>query len=421
MEKAIRKTRLPNGIRILTKKMPHVRSVSAGVWVEAGARDESESNAGAGHFIEHMVFKGTPTRSAYDIAVETDALGGHTNAFTGMEHTCYHGKVLDSLSGRLMGILSDIFLNSVFDPVELDRERDVILQEIHMLEDTPEDYLQLMMGRAFYGKHPLGRSILGTEDSLARLDRDSLKKHLSDWYFPDNIIIAAAGNLDHDAFLEAAMPGFAAIEPGEAPARRSPPQPLAGTDIREKDLEQVHLCLATPALSSTDERRHALYILNTLLGGNMSSRLFQEIRERRGLAYSVYSWVSPCADSGMLAIYAGVNPDDVEETLSLVRDGMRAFVEKPVSEKELSQARDYIMAGVFLSSESTDSQMIRLIQNEVHFGRHVPLMEIAEMISKVTAEDVLELAAQILDPERAALAILGPVDPACDYAGVLHA
>ncbi len=419
MEKAIRKTTLPNGIRVLTKRMPHVRSVSAGVWVEAGARDEDDSVSGACHFIEHMVFKGTPTRSAYDIAVETDALGGHTNAFTGMEHTCYHGKVLDSMTVRLMDILADIFLNSLFDPEELGRERDVILQEIHMLEDTPEDFLQLMLGKAFYGSHPLGRSILGTEKSLARLSGDALKEHMARLYAPERILISAAGNVDHDAFLAAAMPGFAALAPTPFPSVRQAPAPEARAEVRTRDLEQAHLCLATPALSATDERRHALYILNTLLGGNMSSRLFQEIRETRGLAYSVYSFVSPYADSGMLGIYAGVHPDNAFETLSLIRSEMEGFIARPVPEKALAQAKDYIMAGVFLSSESTDSQMIRLIQNEVHFGRHVPLMEVAEKIAAVTAQEVQSLAAEILAPGRAALAVLGPVDASADYMGVL--
>jgi predicted Zn-dependent peptidase len=417
-EKA-KKTILENGIRVVTKPMPHVRSVSVGIWVDVGARDESEDQAGACHFIEHMIFKGTRTRSAYQIARELDAIGGHSNAFTAMEHTCYHGKVLDKAGETLVGLLADIFLNSVFDPAEIAREKDVVLQEIHMLEDTPEDYLHLLTQTAFFGNHPLGRSILGSPETLERFSTQILKTHISRWYLPEKIIIAAAGSVDHDRLVQLVAPDFGRLEQNSPPAVRQEPKTLANENICGKDLEQSHLCIACKGLCATDPDRYAYYVLNTLLGGNMSSRLFQEVREKRGLAYSVYSFLSCFVDSGMLGIYAAVEPDQTPKTLAVIAKQLQRLREEAPAPKDLESAKQFIKGSLFLSAESTDSQMLRLMQNEVFFGRHVSLDEVAQRVDSVTAKEVQELAWKILDPATTALAILGPNQTETGLQGIL--
>ncbi|MBU2489797.1 MAG: insulinase family protein [Proteobacteria bacterium] len=399
--------------------MPHVRSVSVGIWVNAGARDESADESGASHFIEHMLFKGTGTRSAFDIATQMDAIGGQSNAFTAMEYTCYHGLVMDTHLARLADILSDIFLNSVFDPEEVERERGVILQEVGMLEDTPEDFLHLLTGQAFYGDHPLGRSILGTTENLARFDSERLKDHLARWYQPDRILVAATGNLEHEQVLSLLAPAFEKIPPGAPLPPRSLPGPANSVQIQGRDLEQVHLCLAGPGLAGTDPRRYAWSIANVILGGNMSSRLFQEIRERRGLAYSVYSFAPAFFDCGMLGVYAAVNPRCVEEALEVIMAELAHLRDKPVSPGELAGAKEYIKGSIYLAAESADNQMLRLAQNEVHFGRYIPLSEAARHIDAVTTLQVQELAAELIRPGSLALALVGPVDDAPDYSSLL--
>ncbi len=411
MVKPVEKTILENGIRIVSRKMSHVRSVSMGVWVNVGARDETRKTNGASHFIEHMIFKGTEKRSAFEIAAEMDAIGGNTNAFTGMEDTCYHGKVLDTHLPSLADILSDIFLNSVFDQEEMNRERAVILQEIGMQEDSPDDRVHLMTSAALYGDHALGRSILGAPENLAALDASALKDHLTKWYQPDRIIITAAGHVEHEELVRMMSPAFEAVQPGEILPVRKPPQPSPKADYEHRDLEQVHMCLAMPGICCTDPRRFAHSILNALLGGNMSSRLFQEIREQRGLAYSVYSFAPSYSDAGAFGVYAGVDPDNVETTLDLILKILKEFKDKEISEKELHAAKEYILGSVFMSAESSDSQMLRLAQNEIHFGRYVPLEEVAKNVDSVTCSQVRELAAELMASDIA-MAMVGPVkDP----------
>ncbi len=419
MQDPTTKTTLENGVRVLSRNMPHVRSVSVGIWVNVGARDESRDESGACHFIEHMLFKGTETRSAFDIATQMDSIGGQSNAFTTMEYTCYHGLVLDSHLARLTDILSDIFLHSVFDPAEVERELGVILQEVCMLEDTPEDFLHLLSGRSFYSDHPLGRSILGAEENLKRLDAARLKAHLARWYQPDRIVVAAAGNLTHEQIMDLMAPGFGGIAPGAPLPERTLPGPANTVLVETRDLEQAHLCLAAPGLSGTDSRRYAWAIANVILGGNMSSRLFQEIRERRGLAYSVYSFAPSFLDCGMLGVYAAVNPECVDEALAVIGRELVRLREEPVTPEELAGAKEYIKGSVYLSAESSENQMLRLAQNEVQFGRYIPLSEAAKRVDAVTAHQVQELAAELIRPGSLALAMVGPVDDTRDYSSFL--
>lgn len=404
-----RKTTLPNGIRIVSKFMPHVRSVSMGVWVDVGARDESNEQSGLSHFIEHMIFKGTDRRSAYQIAKEFDAIGGHTNAFTSMENTCYHAKVMDTHLDTMVDILSDIFLNSVFDPEELERERPVILQEISMVEDTPEEYVHLLTGSNFWGDHPLGRSILGSRENILGFSADTIKDFFHRFYHPDQIVISVAGNVDHDRFVDMVGPAFSSIKNGNPLPRRTIPDLKPKTKIHRRKLEQTHVCVATPGLSVTDSGRFAFSLMNTILGGNMSSRLFQDIREKRGLAYSVYSFMMSHVDTGMFGIYTGVSADTAQQSLDLIRQAMQTISQTPVSPEELQDAKEYTKGNLLLASESVDNQMVRLAQNEIHFGAYIPVENVVRKIEAITADDIQAMAVRLFQPDYCSMTLLGPM------------
>jgi len=404
------KTTLKNGIRIVSKKMTHARSVSMGVWVNVGARDESEPESGLSHFIEHMIFKGTHKRSAFQIAKEFDAIGGHTNAFTAMENTCYHARVMDTHTETMVEILSDIFINSVFDPAEIDKERPVILQEIGMVEDSPEEYIHLLSGYDYWGENPLGRSILGSPQNIIQFDDQMIKDFFHRLYQPERIVIAAAGKLDHNQLVDLVQPAFETIKPGNDFPQRIPPQGCSVVGLAQRDLEQTHICLSAKGLPITDPRRYTFSLLNTILGGNMSSRLFQEVREKRGLAYSVYSFISSHGDTGMFGVYAGVAPKQAQETTRLVLDEIHRLKKEPVESSELKGAIEYTKGGLMLASESIDNQMVRSAQNEIHFGCEIPLKKIIEKVEAVTRDDILELANHLFHPRQMALTLLGPVN-----------
>lgn len=404
-----RKTVLDNGIRILTHQMPHVRSVSMGIWVDAGARDETPSESGLCHLIEHMLFKGTPGRTAFQIAKAFDAIGGQSNAFTSMENTCCHARVMDTHLTTMVDILSDIFLNSCFDPDEYERERPVILQEIGMLEDNPDDFVHVLLAKAFWGNQSLGQSVLGTRENLLRFDTAAIKTFFQKFNQPERIVVCAAGNVDHQRFVDLAAPAFGSIvRLGTLPERKV--EFGAGeTVVSTRDIEQAHIAIGVRGLSVTDPRRYGLSLLNTILGGNMSSRLFQEIRERRGLAYSVYSFMSSNVDSGMFGAYAAVDPGNVGETIELIVNEMLSLRDVPVDGSVVRDAGEYTKGSLMLATESVDNQMARLAQNELNLGRFVPLSEILDEIDRVTPEGIRELAKELFRPDPAALAVLGPV------------
>jgi predicted Zn-dependent peptidase len=410
MDAPIAKTVLANGIRILSKKMAHVRSVSMGVWVNAGARDESAAENGLSHFIEHMIFKGTPKRSAFQIAKEFDAIGGHSNAFTAMETTCYHGKVMDTHLETMVDILTDIFLNSLFDEREIERERPVILQEIGMVEDSPDEYVHVLTGKNFWGDHSLGQSILGKPDNILRFDTRTITSFFHRLYQPERIMISVAGNVDHSRFVDLIGPSFEAIQSGDGFPLRWTPVGRSLVDITYRELEQVHICLGARGLSIADPRRYAFSLLNTILGGNMSSRLFQEIREQRGLAYSVYSFISSHADTGMFGICTAVDPSRAYESIALILAELRKLATEPVGLDELEGAKEYLKGSLLLASESTDNQMVRTAQNEINFGQDVLLEEVLDAISKVTADDILTLTRDLSRENLFALTMLGPVE-----------
>jgi len=410
MSVEVNKTTLKNGVRILSKNIPHTHSVSMGVWVNAGARDESISESGLSHFIEHMIFKGTAKRTAYQIAKEFDAIGGLTNAFTSMETTCYHAKVMDNHLETMVDILSDIFLNSAFEAHEIEKERPVIFQEIGMVEDNPEEYIHILSGKAYWGDNPMGRSILGSPENIISFNADALKRFFRQYYQPNRIVIAAAGNLEHQRFVELVGPAFESIEPGSGFPDRTTPDSRSLVKLHARNLEQAHVCLATRGLSLNDPRRYAFSLMNSILGGNMSSRLFQEIRERRGLAYSVYSFISSFIDTGMFGAYVGVDPKNARMAVDLIRKELNRLKEIPVDPAELHDAKEFTKGSLFLSAESVDNQMVRLAQNEIIFEDYIPLETVVANVEAVTSEALLELAADLFQTNALALTLLGPID-----------
>ena len=408
MNKTVRKTVLDNGVRIVTGKLPHVRSVSMGVWVNVGARDESAAENGLSHFIEHMLFKGTTSRSAFELAKQFDAIGGHTNAFTSMENTCYHASVLDSHFEIMVDILSDIFLNSTFNEDELENERPVILSEISMMEDNPDDYIHVLLEKNYWGDHPLGKSVLGNPENVMAFDSETIKSFFKQRYQPDQIVISASGNVEHDRLVELIAPTFGLLQSDGRKRERTTPVPTIHTDIVDKSIEQVHVCLCNQGLSITHPERFTGSLMNTILGGNMSSRLFQEIREKRGLAYSVYSFSSLNTDTGLTGVYTGVAPDKVETAVELILNEWHRICDEKISADELSDAMEYTKGNILLSSESTENHMVRIAQNEIHFGRYVPIVETLDKINAVTCEGIQDLANKLFKSSRPSISTLGP-------------
>ncbi len=418
-DQMVNKTVLDNGVRILTKRMPHIRSVSMGVWVNVGARDEMQAENGLSHFIEHMIFKGTKRRTAFQIAKEFDAIGGQTNAFTAMENTCYHAKVMETHLETMVDILSDIFLNSEFNANEVEKERPVIFQEIGMVEDNPEEYIHLLAGKSYWGDDPLGRSILGTRENIIGFNTESINFFFHRFYQPERIVISAAGNIEHEKFIDIVGSAFEAIQPCNGFPKRITPTGQSTINIHTKELEQAHICIGTKGLPIIDSRRYAFSLFNTILGGNMSSRLFQEIRERRGLAYSVYSFLSSFVDTGMFGIYVGVDPKKALASTELILKEMRKLKESMIDSNELHDAREYTKGNLLLASESVDSQMVRLAQNEILLKRYVPLQEIVDKIDSVTEDEILGLAKELFQKNQLALTILGPVDDKKSFEDIL--
>jgi len=420
MAQRTNKTLLDNGIRVLTKKIDYARSISMGVWVNAGARDEFPDQNGLSHFIEHMIFKGTEKRTAFQIAKEFDAIGGHTNAFTSMEITCYYAKVIDAHLEKMVEILSDIFLNSRFDPEEVEKERPVILQEIGMTEDNPEDYIHTIMGKNFWGDNPLGRSILGSRENVVSFDSKMIKDFFLRFYQPDQIVISVAGNVEHEQIVNLVRLAFETVKRSNDLPERHTPMANSKTTVVERKLEQVHIGIGCQGLSTTSPDRYALSLMNTILGGNMSSRLFQEIRERRSLAYSVYSFISSHADTGMFGVYAGVSPERATETTGLLLNELKELQKKPVDASELQDAKEFIKGGILLSSESTDNQMVRLAQSEIYFNQHISLEKIIASIEAVTENDILNLARSLLGSNKPAISLLGPISDKGPFENLLN-
>ena len=406
------KTELPNGIRIITESLPHSKVVSVGVWIDAGSRDEHDLNSGSAHFVEHMLFKGTGKRSAQEIAREFDVLGGSANAFTTRENICLHATVMDSNLPILVEMFTDLLTNSLFADDEIARERQVILQEIHMVEDMPDDHIHDLFAALLWGTHPLGKTILGSHEIVAAMNSGKLQEYVQKYFTTDKIVIAAAGNVVHDDFVSLWQNTFDGFRRNCDPSLiRNPPALLPSCQkIYSKSLEQVHILLGTYGLSITDENRFAYLLLNVLLGGNMSSHLFQEIREKRGLAYSVYSYIAPYSDSGYIAIYLGVDRTSVSESLALISQEISLLQNTPVPENELANAKDFVKSGLFLSMENMEAIMTRIARNEIYFGKYITMEEVIDSIERIKGEDILELSSKIFGGHKLTVAGLGPLE-----------
>jgi len=403
------KTVLDNGVRVISERSGSLRSVSLGIWVNAGSRDEVEGENGIFHFIEHMSFKGTRNRTSLQIAKELDALGGFSNAFTSKESTCFHAKVLDKHFIDSAGILSDVFLNSTFDPEDVERERQVIFQEISMVEDTPDDNIHVLFNRLFWIDHPIGMSTLGTDDTVSGIGRETILNYLNRFYVPERVLIAASGNVDHQSMVSYFKPLFEAIEASNSNPERSAPYPNSGLSIHYKELEQIHICLGGEAPSLSNDKRFAYAIFNTILGGNMSSRLFQEIREKQGLAYSVYSFLSAYMDTGLLGVYVATDAGSVNPVLETVQREIQKIKKGELSESELSAAKDHLIGGMYLAAESSDNRMMRIAKNEFNFQRYVSYEEVASNLERVTRDEVVAVVGDIFSGNKIALATLGPL------------
>jgi predicted Zn-dependent peptidase len=405
----VQKTVLPNGLRIITENIPHLVSVALGIWVDNGSRDESPERMGISHFIEHMIFKGTQKRSAQQIAKELDAIGGLSNAFTSREQTCFHAKVLGHHLPQVTEILLDIFLQSVFDPEEVEREQLVVLQEISMVEDTPDEYAHVLYGETVYKGNPLGQNILGTPETVRAFTQDQLKGYLQRAYGPEKVVVAAAGQIDHEAFVALLAPELAKLPPTGAGPDRQKPRLRSKFRVVSKDLEQVHLALGGWAPAATDARRYTGTLLNVIVGGNMSSRLFQEVREKRGLAYAIYSYLSSFQDTGILGIYTAVAKETLSETLEVIGRELLKIKKGEVAANELAMAKEFVKGGIWLGAENSDNRMSRLAKNEFHFGRDLPFEEIMAGLDAVTLDDLADLGDTIIRGDRFSLVALGPV------------
>ena len=404
------KTVLRNGIRVVTESLPYVESVAVGIWVEVGSRDEAIDERGLCHFIEHTVFKGTERRSALEIVKEIEAVGGSINAFTSKEYTCFHAKVLKGDLPLALDVLSDLLSRPLFDPEEVEREKMVVLQEIKLTEDTPEEHIHDLFNRSFWGDHPLGVPIAGEEGTVKAFSRDKVLDFFARHYRAPRMVVAAAGNLRHEEVVEVVEACLGHLpEGGGELQRRSPERVEGGLKVFEKELEQVHLCLGVRAPSHTDPRRFPVMVLNTLLGGNMSSRLFQEVREKRGLTYSIYSFFNTYADAGVLGVYAGTTPEELPEVLELISKELKGLREGRLSEGEVAVAKEYLKGGMVLSLENPEGRMARLAKNEIYFGRYIPPKETLREIDGVSLEKILEVGEEFLDGSRPCLVMLGEV------------
>ena len=407
-----RKSVLPNGVRVVSETIPYVKSVTMGVWMATGSRFENEENHGVSHFIEHLMFKGTARRSAKDIAETVDAVGGQLNAFTAKECTCYYLKVLDSHAELAMDILSDMLLRSKFAEDDIERERQVVLEEVHMYEDTPDELVHDIHLDTIWPAHPLGRNILGTLASIERFDQALVKKYYQDFYTPDNLVIAAAGNISHDALVQLAASYFGQMQGQSRNLAITAPAFAPAKTIVSKDIEQVHVCLGTVSVPQDSPEIYPVHILNNILGGGISSRLFQAIREERGLAYSIYSYQTNYRDAGLFTIYAGTRPGNVNQVLDLIVENLREFKEKGISEQELTKSKEQIKGNLLLGLESSSSRMSRIGKLEITLGKFVSLDEVVGKIDRVTLTDVNQMIEQMLTAKQLCFTALGPVDSA---------
>lgn len=386
---------LSNGLRVIVEPIPTCRSVSFGIWVKTGSRNETIHNNGISHFIEHMLFKGTDKYSAKDIAEQFDGIGGNVNAFTSKEYTCYYAKVLDEHLPIAVEVLSDMFFRSAFDPVELEKEKNVIFEEISMYEDTPDDMVHDLIAKAAFEDHSLGYTIIGTEENLTAMNSDTLRQYMKDHYSIDRTVIAIAGNVD-DSVVSLIEKHFGQFHNSGVEQQTSAPVFSGNLIFHEKKTEQNHICISLPGLSAKDDQLYAMVLLNNAIGGGMSSRLFQEIREKRGMAYSVYSYHTSYQDGGMFTIYTGTAPKQTDDVLKVTMEMLSEIKNQGLTASELKKGKEQMKGSLILSLESTSSRMNRIGKNELMLGRHYSMDEIISRIESVELEHIHQLAQQML-------------------------
>jgi predicted Zn-dependent peptidase len=407
----IHRVQLPNGLIVLSEEMRHIRSVAIGIWIKSGSRDEAPEFNGISHFTEHMVFKGTTTRSAQQIARQVDSIGGNMDAFTGKETICFNIKVLDEHIPVAIDILSDLVLNPVFNPKDIIREKGVILEEIKMDEDNPDYLVHEIFTQNFWKDHPLGKPILGTKETVRSFEQENVLNFYRGRFAPNNIIISAAGNLNHERFVSLIKERFAGLS--AVPNGHRQPAPAVTPRIitrNKKALEQVQLCIGVPSHPISHEKRYVSYVLNTVLGGGMSSRLFQKIREDQGLAYSIYSDLNPYRDTGCLTVYAGTSIESTQKVVESVLAEFRELKSEPVADEELRRAKDQLKGSLMLSLESSTSRMSNLARQEMYFDRFFSLDETIAQIEAVTAKELSEMANHLFQVDKIAITALGNLD-----------
>ena len=404
------RTTLDSGATVVTETMHEVRSVSVGFWFDVGARDEPDALAGTSHFLEHLLFKGTPSRSAKDIADAFDAVGGDVNAFTGKEYTCYYARVLDDDLPMAVDVLADMIRNSNIDPTELESERKVILEEIAMHEDAPDELVHDLFYRSLWDGHPLGRPVLGFNESIGKVSRDEVAEYWHERYAAKNLVVAAAGNLDHERLVEEVQARFANPEGKRTLRADSIPSSRGGVTVHKRPTEQAHIVIGTPGLHRGHDDRHALAVLDTVLGGGMSSRLFQEVREKRGLAYSVYSYRSLFADAGSFAVYAGTTPQNAETVIDIVRSEIDSILRDGITDAELARSKGHVKGALVLSNEDPGSRMNRLGRQQLTTGEILSTDELIEKFEALTMDDIRRVADEVLGSGEWQTTVVGPFD-----------
>ena len=404
----LNQTKLDNGLTLVYEQIPNVRSVAIGFWVACGSRNESPTEQGISHLLEHMLFKGTEQRSARKIAETIDAVGGHLNAFTTKEYTCYYVKILDQHLRLGLDLLADMVINPLFAPEELEKEKNVILEEIRMYEDNPDELIYDLLVQTLLKDHPLGHPILGTPETILKTSRDDLIRYKERFYTPENSCLAIAGNFEVGQLLKECDAFWRKLRGSFTPAEGTPVQTNGTTCLRKKDTEQVHLCIGVPGFHRQHLDRYALLVLNNLLGGNFSSRLFQELREERGLVYSTGTYYAAFRDTGLFSIYAGTSRKNFARVLALIWKELKRLRAEPVPPEELNRAKEQIKGNLWLSLENTTNRMSRLAKSQLFYGRFIPPEEVLAAVERVTAEDLIRIANDLFTEEQVTLAALGP-------------
>lgn len=416
----IKRLQLDNGVRIITEKIEGVRSVALGVWVGAGSGHEDDNNLGITHFIEHLMFKGTQNRSAVDIAESLDAVGGQLNAFTTKECTCYYAKVVDDHFDLALDVLSDIFFNSTFSEKAIEKERGVVEEEIKMYEDTPDELIHDLFVQTLWDEHPLGKPILGTVESLQRIDRQTIIHYMDNNYRPDRVVVAIAGNIEHDEVQEKVRSYFEGMKGKGIGVTISPPGSVVARQFNlPRETGQVQICLGTKGLSQHDDRLYSAIILNNVLGGGLSSRLVQSVREERGLAYSVYSYHTTFCDTGLFIFYAGTSPTKYDEVIGLFASEIKEIISKGITSKELNKAKEQIKGGIFLGLESVSSRMSRLGRTELCLNKIVTPDEVISSVYDVQLQDVHDTALALFKEQDFCLSTIGLSQPGVDVKNLM--